>query len=73
MFTAIVLMCTADLWCYTIVQERGFYTSEKQCITGINELLNSEEFDPMYRFFEEGYTFDVYSSECVEWKSSEPT
>lgn len=70
MFTAIVLMCTADMWCYTIVQERGFYASEKQCRAAIAELLDSKDFDAAYRLYEEGYTFDVYSSDCIEWKPS---
>ena len=72
MFTAIVLMCTTDMWCYTIVQEQGFYDSEKQCIAAIEELITNEQFDPVYRFFEEGQQFDVYSSDCIEWKISRP-
>lgn len=72
MFSAIVLMCTTDMWCYTITNESGFYDSEKQCVAAIQELLTNDMFDQTYRFYEDGHVFDVYDTRCVEWKVSQP-
>jgi hypothetical protein len=71
MFTAIVLMCTTDMWCYTITNESGFYDSQEQCTAAVQELLTSEQFTPVYRMHEQGVVFDVYSTRCVEWKKTD--
>lgn len=70
MFTAIILMCTTDLMCYTITNENGFYDSQLECTAAIRELIADESFDPAYRLYEEGVTFNVYDTRCVEWKKT---
>lgn len=71
MYTAIILMCTADMWCYNLVYEAGFYQSRKECEAGIQELIRSEDFDPLYRFYEEGQTYNVYNTVCINWEEKD--
>lgn len=71
MFTAVVLMCTIDMACYTIVNENGFFASDRECRLAIKELISSEEFDPIYRRFEAGSLYNVYSVECINWEKTE--
>ena len=73
MFSAIILMCTADMWCYTIINESGFYDSQTECVEAIKQLITDESFDSAYRLYEEGVTFDVYDTRCVEWKKTGST
>lgn len=67
MFTALILMCTIDNYCYTITNETGFYTSETQCKEAIYALINDENFSTMYRYYEEGATYDIVDMRCINW------
>jgi len=53
MYTAIILMCTTDMWCYNLVYENAFLQSRQECEAAIQELIRSEDFDPLYRLYEE--------------------
>lgn len=67
MFTALILMCTIDNYCYTITNETGFYTSEKQCEEAIYALISREDFATIYRYYEEGSTYDIVDVRCINW------
>lgn len=69
MYTAVVLMCTIDMWCYNLVYENGFFRTREECESSIQELVKSEDFDPLYRFFEEGVTYNVYNTVCINWEA----
>lgn len=71
MVTAIILMCTMDLECYSVVNDYGFFSSIEECRQSVKEFINSEEFDPGYRFFVPGKTFNVYDVRCINWKDTE--
>ena len=71
MYTGIILMCAANMVCYPIVSENGFFESYQDCQASIQSLINSEQFDPAYRLFEEGVTYSVASSKCINWKDDE--
>lgn len=68
MYTAIILMCTADMWCYNLVYENGFFDTRDECERAIQMLVKSEDFDPTYRLYEEGQVYDVYNTFCINWK-----
>lgn len=68
MYTAIILMCTADMWCYNLVYENGFLENRQQCEEAIQLLIRSEDFDVSYRLYEEGQVFNVYNTLCINWK-----
>jgi hypothetical protein len=67
MFTGVILMCTADMWCYTVMYENGFFQSRADCEAAIEEVIKSEDFDATYRFYEEGRTYNVQNTTCINW------
>ena len=71
MYTAIILMCTADMWCYNLVYENAFLQSHQECEAAIQELIRSEDFDPIYRFYEQGVTYNVHNSTCINWEEKD--
>ena len=60
-------MCTADMWCYTVMYENGFFQSRADCEAAIEEVIKSEDFDSTYRFYEEGVTYNVQNTTCINW------
>ena len=71
MYTAIILMCTADMWCYNIVYEGDFLQSRQDCEAAIQEIVRSEDFDPLYRLYEEGVTYNVHNTKCINWEEKD--
>lgn len=66
MFTAIILMCSVDT-CYTIINQSYFFKTPQECQQAIADFISGPDFDPAYRFFEEGRTYNVMSTRCVSW------
>lgn len=66
MFTAIILMCSVDT-CYTITNQSYFYETVDECQQDIVDFMASPDFDPAFRFFEEGRTYNAVSTRCVSW------
>lgn len=71
MYTAIILMCTTDMWCYNLVYENDFLRSREECEMVIQELITSKDFDPLYRFYEEGQTYNVHNTVCINWEEKD--
>ncbi len=71
MYTAMILMCTAEMWCYPIVYESDFLETRKQCEAEISRLIESDEFDAVYRFHEQGLTYNVYNTVCINWEEKD--
>ena len=71
MYTAIILMCTTDMWCYPITYQDGFLKSREECEQAIVDLVNHENFDIAFRFFEEGKTYNLESSRCINWEEKD--
>jgi hypothetical protein len=67
MFSAIILMCTIDNYCYTITNETGFFESERECKKAIYQLITREDFPQMYMYLNETDVFRFKSARCINW------
>ena len=61
-------MCSADLSCYTITNETGFYETEKQCRAGIYELITRPDFPALYMYLDENLPpYKITGVKCINW------
>jgi len=71
MYTGVILLCTADMWCYTVVSQSSFFESRAECDAAIVELVKDPEFDTLYRFAEDGTVYDVHDKVCINWDAKD--
>ena len=67
MFTAIILMCSTELQCYSIVNKIGVFDTEEQCKSAIVELVSSKDFSDMYMNVNGKKMFDIFDAKCINW------
>ena len=67
MFTAIILMCTLDMTCYTITNEVGFFKSESECNGAIADLTSRPDFAMIYQNQDDGFKYNIVDTRCVNW------
>lgn len=71
MFTGVILLCTADMWCYTVVSQNSFFESRAACEQAIVELIKNPDFDVAYRFAEDGTVYNVKNKICINWDAKD--
>jgi len=47
--------------------ENGFFQSRGECEAAIEEVIKSPDFDAVYRFYEQGKTYNVQNTTCINW------
>ena len=68
MFTAIILMCSTELQCYTVVNKIGVFDTETQCKTAIADLIKDKSFPDTYMNVNGKRVFTVFDARCINWK-----
>ncbi len=70
MFTAIILMCSVELDCYTITNTTGYFETFAQCKGEIDALINDENFPATYMYAEGEPVYSVYDTRCINWNDT---